>query len=334
MTEISTSYLGLELRSPVVASASPLWESIDNIRKAEAAGAGAVVLHSLFEEQITAESKELDRFLVQGTESFAESLSYFPDLGDYRLGPEEYLAHLSRAKDAVEIPIIGSLNGVSNGGWIRYAREMEEAGADALELNVYYIPTRPDLTSKDVEDMYLELASSVKGSVSIPVAVKIGPYFSSLPNIVAQMDRAGLDGFVIFNRFYQPDLDVDGLRVVPNLELSTSQELRLRIRWAAILFGRIEAQLAVTGGVHSARDVVKSIMAGADVAMTTSALIKHGIDHIRKLNQGLQAWMEKHGYSSPDEMLGTLSQKSVADPAAFERANYMKIIGSAGSGPS
>lgn len=328
MTDLSSRYLGLEIRSPIVGSASPLWEDLENIRRAEEAGVGAIVLHSLFEEQLAFESRELNRYLVQGSESFAESLSYFPDLEDYGMGPETYLEHISQAKDAVEIPIIASLNGVSDGGWVSHAREMEKAGADAIELNVYYIPTRPGMTSGEVDEMYVRLAASVKEKVKVPVAVKIGPYFSSLPNLAKRLDGEGVDAIVIFNRFYQPDLDLEKLQAVPDLDLSSSQELRLRIRWAAILFGRIKADIAITGGVHSVADVVKSVMAGAKVAMMTSALLKGGIDEIRRANDGLSAWMEGHGYASIGEILGALSQRSIPDPAAFERANYAKVLSS------
>ena len=247
---------------------------------------------------------------------------------DYSLGPQEYLEHVSRAVDAVDVPVIGSLNGVSKGGWTGYARKIQDAGAAALELNIYYIPTRPGMDCGSVDDMYVELASSVRSSVDIPVAVKIGPYFSSLPNLASRLDGAGVEGLVIFNRFYQPDLDLDGLRAVPDLVLSTPQELRLRLRWAAILHGRIGADMAITGGVHSALDAVKSVMAGANVAMMTSAVHINGIKHLSRIREGFAGWMEDHGYASVEEMVGSLSQRSVPDPAAFERANYMKVLNS------
>ncbi len=326
--DLSTNYMGLSLKNPLVASPSPLCQKTDNIRKMEDSGAAAVVLHSLFEEQITLESKELDRYLTQGTESFAESLSYFPDLGDYRIGPEEYLEHVSQAKDAVDIPIIGSLNGVSTGGWIEYAKAIEDAGAHALELNIYYIPTSVEMTSQQVEGMYTDLVRNVKKSIDIPVAVKLSPYFSSMPQMARQLDVAGADALVLFNRFYQPDLDLENLRVAPNLELSTSSELRLRLRWVAILFGHILADMAVTGGVHTAEDALKAIMAGANVAMMTSALLVNGIEHLAKVQAGIEQWMEKHKYESIAQMRGSLSQRSIAEPAAFERANYMKVLGS------
>jgi dihydroorotate dehydrogenase (fumarate) len=326
--DLSTKYLGLQLKSPIVASPSPLWRDLDNVKWAADAGAGAVILHSLFEEQIDRESDELNEYLSQGTESFAESLSYFPEMEDYGIGPEDYLDHISRAKDAVDVPIIGSLNGVSAGGWVEYARRIQEAGADALELNVYYIPTRPGMSPVEVDDVYVELAVSVKSNLDIPVAVKIAPYFSSLPNLASRLDGARIDGLVLFNRFYQPDLDIEERRAVPNLVPSTPQELRLRLRWVAILYGRIEADMAVTGGVHSAEDAVKSIMAGARAAMMTSAVHKNGIGHLTRVRDGVADWMKSHEYGSVDEMVGILSQRSVPDPAAFERANYLKIVSS------
>jgi len=326
--DLSTNYMGLSLKNPLIASPSPLCQKIDNIRKMEDSGAAAVVLHSLFEEQITLESQELDRYLTQGTESYAESLSYFPDLGDYRIGPEEYLEHVRQAKDAVDIPIIGSLNGVSTGGWIEYAKAIEDAGAHALELNIYYIPTSVDMTSQQVEEMYTDLVRSVKKGIDIPVAVKLSPYFSSMPQMGRQLDVAGADALVLFNRFYQPDLDLENLQVAPNLELSTSSELRLRLRWVAILFGHILADMAITGGVHTAEDALKAIMAGANVAMMTSALLVNGIEHLAKVQAGMEQWMEKHKYESISQMRGSLSQRSIVEPAAFERANYMKVLGS------
>jgi dihydroorotate dehydrogenase (fumarate) len=326
--DLSTNYMGLSLKNPLVASPSPLCQKIDNIRKMEDSGAAAVVLHSLFEEQITLESQELDRYLTQGTESYAESLSYFPDLGNYRIGPEEYLEHVRQAKDAVDIPIIGSLNGVSTGGWIEYAKAIEDAGAHALELNIYYIPTSVDMTSQQVEGMYTDLVRNVKKSIDIPVAVKLSPYFSSMPQMARQLDVAGADALVLFNRFYQPDLDLENLQVAPNLELSTSSELRLRLRWVAILFGHILADMAITGGVHTAEDALKAIMAGANVAMMTSALLVNGIEHLTKVRDGMEQWMEKHKYESISQMRGSLSQRAIVEPAAFERANYMKVLGS------
>jgi len=328
MVDLSTSYLGLPLRSPLVASASPLCEDIDNIRRMEDAGVGAVVLHSLFEEQITLESHHLDRYLSQGSESFAESLTYFPDMTAYNLGPDGYLEHVRRARAAVGIPIIGSLNGVSTGGWIRYARKIEEAGAAALELNVYYIPTDPEMTGADVERVYVDLVRDVSASVSIPVAVKLGHAFSAMANLARRLDQAGARALVLFNRFYQPDFDLERLEVVPRLTLSSPYELLLRLHWVAILYGHVRADLAVTGGVHTAQDVLKAMMAGARVAMMTSALLKHGVDLLRVVRANLVAWMEAHEYESIRQMQGSMSYRSVAEPAEFERANYLKVLSS------
>jgi dihydroorotate dehydrogenase (fumarate) len=328
MIDLSTQYLGLTLKNPLVVSASPLGQHIDNIRRMEDAGASAVVLQSLFEEQLTLESRELDRFLSEGTESFAEALSYFPDMNDYRLGPEGYLQHIQQAKAAVGIPIIASLNGVSAGGWTKYAKDMEEAGADALELNIYYVATHPDLTGSDVEQMYIDLVSQVKATARIPVAVKLGPYFTSVANLAQKLDAARADALVLFNRFYQPDFDLENLEVVPNLTLSTPYELLLRLHWVAILYGHIRADLAITGGVHSAHDVLKAMMAGAKVAMMTSVLLKEGIDHLKTIYADLLNWMEEHEYDSIRQMQGSLSQQKVAEPAAFVRANYMKVLSS------
>ena len=328
MIDLSTTYLGLKLKNPLVASASPLCEDVDNIRRMEDAGAAAVVLHSLFEEQIDFEGQHLDRFLSQGTESFAESLSYFPAMGNYRLGPDDYLEHIRRAKAAVRIPVIGSLNGVSTGGWTRYAKMIQEAGADALELNVYYIPTDPEMDSAQVEQMYLDLVRHVKGTLKIPVAVKLGHAFTAMANMARKLDQAGANALVLFNRFYQPDFDLEKLEAVPHLTLSSSYELLLRLHWVALLYGRIRADLAVTGGVHTAQDVLKAMMAGARVAMMTSALLKNGIGHLAKLRTDLLAWMEEHEYASIRQMQGSMSYRSVAQPAAFERGNYMKVLSS------
>jgi len=328
MTDLSTTYLGLSLKNPLVVSASPLCEDVDNIRRMEDAGAAAVVLHSLFEEQIDFESQHLDRFLSHGTESFAESLSYFPTLADYKLGPDEYLKHIRRAKAAVGIPVIGSLNGVSTGGWIRYAKMIQEAGADALELNVYYIATDPEMGSAQVEQMYLDLVRDVKATLKIPVAVKLGHAFTAMANMARRLDQVGADALVLFNRFYQPDLDLEKLEAVPRLTLSNSYELLLRLHWVAILYGHIRADLAVTGGVHTAQDVLKAMMSGAHVAMMTSALLKNGIGHLAKVRSDLLAWMEEHEYASIRQMQGSMSYRSVAEPAAFERGNYMKVLSS------
>jgi dihydroorotate dehydrogenase (fumarate) len=328
MLDLSTTYLGLTLRNPLVVSAGPLCESVDNIRRMEDAGAGAVVLHSLFEEQIALESLYLDRYLTDGTDSFAESLTYFPDIASYRLGPDDYLEHVRRAKAAVGIPVVGSLNGVSSGGWMRYAKKIEQAGADALELNVYYIPTDPDLTGGRVEQMYADLVKDVKASIGIPVAVKVGHFWSALANAAARLDRAGADALVLFNRFYLPDFDLESLEVVPRLTLSNSYELLVRLHWVAILYGHLRCDLAVTGGVHTHEDVLKAMMAGARVAMMTSALLKNGIEHLAAIRSQLEAWMEAHEYESIRQMQGSMSYRSVREPAAFERANYMKVLSS------
>jgi len=324
--DLTTTYLGLTLKNPLVVSASPLCEHLENIRRMEDAGASAVVLHSLFEEQINLESHDLDRYLAHGTESFAEALTYFPDMTDYNLGPDGYLEHLRRAKAAVGIPIIGSLNGVSTGGWIRYARLMEMAGADALELNVYYIPTDPEMTGVQVEQMYRDLVRDVKASVKIPVAVKLGPYFSAMANLARRLDEGGADGLVLFNRFYQPDFKLSILEAVPRLTLSSSDELLLRLHWVAILFGHLRADLAVTGGVHTAEDVIKAMMAGAKVTMMASALLIHGLEHLTRVRADIVSWMEEHEYASIRQMQGSMSHRSVAEPAALERANYMRVL--------
>ena len=328
MVDLSTTYLGLTLKNPLVVSPSPLCEKIDNIRQMEDAGASAVVLPSLFEEQITLESHHLDRYLSHGTESFAESLTYLPDMIDYNLGPDGYLELIRRAKFVVDIPIIGSLNGVSTGGWITYAKKIEEAGADALELNTYYIPTDPELTGAQVEQMYLDLVRDVKASVRIPVAIKLSPNFSAIPNMARRLDQAGADALVMFNRFYQPDFDLENLEVVPSLILSGPYELLVRLTWVAIVYGHIRADLAITGGVHTALDVLKAMMVGARVAMMTSALLTHGIGHLNTVRADLLTWMEQHEYESIRQMQGSMSHRSVANPAAFERANYIKVLSS------
>ena len=328
MIDLTTSYLGLKLRTPLVASSSPLCKDIANILRMEDAGASAIVLHSLFEEQITSESGVLDRYLTEGTESFGEALSYFPEMTSYNLGPDPYLNHLRKAKESCDVPVIASLNGVSTGGWIRYAQLMEQAGADALELNVYYLPTDLEMTSEKVEEMYTDLVSHVKASIRIPVAVKIGPFFTAFANTAKRLDEAGADGLVIFNRFYQPDFDLNALEVVPNLTLSDSSELRLRLHWAALLYNRIRPDIAITGGVHTAEDVVKGMMAGARVTMMTSALLRHGPEYLSKLEEDLGDWMEEHEYESVQQMRGSMSSQAVTEPAAFERANYMKVLSS------
>jgi dihydroorotate dehydrogenase (fumarate) len=326
--DLTTTYLGRELSSPLVASSSPLCEDVGNLRRMEDAGAAAVVLHSLFEEQIEIESGALDRALSAGTETYAESLSYFPDLQSYNLGPDGYLEHVRKAKEALGIPVIGSLNGVSRGGWVDFARRIEQAGADAVELNVYFIPTDPHLTGAAVEQQYCDLVREVKAAVRIPLAVKIGPQFSAFANMARRLEEAGADALVLFNRFYQPDLDIEHLEVVPSLTLSHPSELLLRLHAIAVLFGRVRADLAVTGGVHEAADVLKAMMAGANVAMMASALLKHGIPHLATVRRELERWMTEHEYESVRQMRGSLSQRSAGNPEAYERANYVKVISS------
>jgi len=328
MIDLTTKYLGLTLKNPLVVSASPLSEDAGNIRRMEDAGAAAVVLPSLFEEQIHVESNTLDRFLSQGTESFAESLTYIPNMAGYRLGPDGYLEHLRRTKQTAGVPIIASLNGVSTGGWVGYAKKIEEAGADALELNIYFISTNAEMSGDRVEQMYVDLVAQVKASIRIPVAVKIGPYFSSMPNMARRLDQAGAAALVLFNRFYQPDFDLENLEVVPNLILSTPHELLLRLNWVAVLYGKIKADLAITGGVHTGLDVLKAMMAGARVAMMTSALLKNGVGHLATVQAELAKWMEEHEYESIHQMQGSMSQRAVADPSAFQRANYVKVLSS------
>lgn len=328
MIDLSTTYLGMNLKNPLMPSASPLSKSIDTVKRLEDHGAAAVVMYSLFEEQITHESDELDHYLSYGAESYVEATSYFPDLAHYNLGPQEYLEHIRKAKAAVDIPIIGSLNGVSSGGWIRYAKLIQEAGADALELNVYFIPTDPAISSTNVENMYLDLVQQLKASVRIPVAVKLTHFFSSLPHVASRLDQAGANALVLFNRFYQPDIDLENLEVVTNLSLSSSYELRLRLRWAAILFGNVKADLAITGGVHTAEDVLKCMMVGAKVAQMASVLLHNGVHVLDDLLIDLRRWLETHEYESIKQMQGSMSQRNVAQPAAFERANYMKVLNS------
>lgn len=324
--DLSTTYMGLKLKNPIVPSASPLTQHIDSVKALEDAGAAAVVCHSLFEEQITHESGELDHYLSYGTESYAEATTYFPEPDDFKLGPVEYLDHIADLKKAVDIPIIGSLNGVSNGGWVKYAKNIQEAGADALELNVYYIPTNSNLTGSEIENMYIDTLKAVKQNVTIPVAIKLSPYFTSMSNMAKRLDKAGADALVLFNRFYQPDFDLEKLEVVPNLVLSTNWELRLPLRWVAILYSHVNASLALTSGVHSHIDVIKSMMAGADVAMMASELLVNGTGRVADILKGLQQWMEENEYASIQMMKGSMSQKSVEEPAAFERANYMKTL--------
>lgn len=326
--DLTTTYLGLKLKNPLVPSASPLSENIDTIKKLEDAGAAAIVLYSLFEEQLSQEEEALDYYLTHGSDSFAEAINYFPKSHEFKTGPEEYLEHISKTKKSVSMPVIASLNGVSVGGWIKFAKKMEEAGADALELNVYYIPTNTELNGSEVEQIYINNLKAVKENVKIPVSIKISPYFSALANLVSRLDSAGADGLVMFNRFYQPDFDLDKLEVIPNLTLSSNWELRLPLRWIAILYGKIKASMAATSGVRDHTDVIKVLMAGGDVAMICSELLKNGVARITQILDELEKWMEAKEYESVKMMKGSMSQKSVAEPAAFERANYMKMLNS------
>lgn len=324
--DLRTQYLGLELRNPLVPSASPLSERIGNLRRMEDAGAGAVVLHSLFVEQIEQEAETLGHYLSSGTESYAESLSYFPEPADFFFGPHEYLEHVRRAKTALDIPVIASLNGSSEERWVEYARQIEQAGADALELNVYYIPAELETMGSEVEGVYLDVVRQVRRSVSLPLAVKIGPHFSAPGNMARKLVASGANGLVLFNRFYQPDVDLESLEVRTNVLLSTPQAMRLPMRWIAILHGRLKASLAATGGLHTGEDVMKMLMVGADVTMLCSALLRNGIDHLRSVKDGVERWMTEHEYESVAELKGSMSQNACADPTAYERANYMKAL--------
>ncbi len=324
---LETTYLGLKLKNPLVPSASPLSNETDQVKRMEDSGASAVVMYSLFEEQINRENRALDYFINTPGNSFAEALSYFPEPDEYHnLHAEDYLEQIRELKNAVDIPIIASLNGTSEGGWMQYARKMEEAGADALELNIYYIAADPSMTSADVENMYISDLKAVKQNVEIPVSVKLGPYFSSFGNIAKRLEDAGADGLVLFNRFYQPDIDLENLEVEPSLELSSSFEKRLPLRWIAMLRPHLNCSLAATTGIHTAKDVIKMILAGADVAMMASVLLYHGPSVLKRIQRDMQLWMEEKEYASLDEMKGAMSSASVADPTAFERANYIKIL--------
>lgn len=326
MIDLSTTYLGMKLATPLVASASPLSRDADGVRRLEDAGASAVVLYSLFEEQLRQEEMDLDYHLSAGTESFAESLTYLPQANEFHTGPEGYLKHIRKCKSSVKIPIIASLNGSTLGGWTKFAGEIEHAGADAIECNIYSIPTDANLSAADIEKTYIEIVQAVKATVTIPVAVKLSPFFSNLANMAQRLDRAGADALVLFNRFYQPDINLEDLEIQPNVLLSTPQSLRLPLTWIGILFGRLKANLAATGGVHSSEDVVKLSMVGADVTMLCSSLMRHGINHIRHIERELREWMEEHEYESVQQMKGSMSQQRCPDPGAFERAQYMRAV--------
>lgn len=324
--DITTTYLGLKLKSPIVPSAGPLSEKISNIREMEDAGAGAVVLYSIFEEQIEHEQLELHHHTSLHAESFAEATSYLPEPFEFKLGPDEYLNHIRKAKEAVDIPIIASLNGKSIGGWTEYAKKMEQAGADALELNIYLLPTDPHKSGAEIEKTYIDIVKAVKSSVKIPIAVKMHPFFSSTSHIATELSNVGADGLVMFNRFYQPDIDLETLDVIPNVILSTPMAMRLPLRWIAMMYGKVNADLAATSGIYSAEDVLKMVMAGAKVTQMLSSLLKFGIGHIADVTTNLKNWMIEKEYESIEQMRGSMSYMNVVDPAKFERANYMKVL--------
>lgn len=324
--DLTTTYMGLSLQNPLVPSASPLSRELSSLRQLEDAGASAVVLYSLFEEQITHEQLELEHYRSYGAESYAEALSFFPEASEFHRGPDEYLEHIRQAKAALSIPIIGSLNASSPGGWTRFAKLIEDAGADGLELNVYFLPTDATTGVLDVERTYTDIVGEVAASVKFPVAVKMHPYFTSIPEMARRLDQAGAKGLALFNRFYQPDIDPEKLEVEPNLQLSTPYDARLPLRWLGILYSQVRCDLAATSGVHSGRDAVKLMMAGASVVHLCSALLKYGIYHLRRVREEMTAWMEENEYSSVGTLIGSMSQRHCPDPAAFERANYIKTL--------
>lgn len=325
--DLTTTYLGLKLRSPLVPSAAqPLTEEIDNVKRLEDAGAGAVVLHSIFAEQLRIEQHELHHHTTYGTDSFAEALTYFPEPENFKVGPETYLEHIRKAKEMVDIPIIASLNGSTLGEWVDFSKQIQAAGADALELNIYNIPTEIHLTGAEVEQNYLDIVEAIRADVTIPLTVKLSPFFSNLANMAGRLDRSGANGLVLFNRFMQPDISPEELEVWPHLTLSNPQEMLLPMRWIAILYGRLDADLAATTGIQKGLDVVKMLMVGARVTHVCSALLRHGIEHLRNIERELVEWMEEHEYESVDQMIGTMSQLNVIDPSAFERAQYQKVI--------
>jgi dihydroorotate dehydrogenase (fumarate) len=330
VADLSTTYMGLNLKNPVVPSASPLSRDLGDIKWMEDAGAGAVVLYSLFEEQIGLEEDELKHVLNRGAQSLVDASAYFPSQLEYTRSPDDYVEHVRKAKEAVDIPIIASMNGISKGGWLEYSKMIAEAGADGLELNIYFIPTTSRLFGLDVETLYLDILGSVKKQVNIPVAVKLSPFFTALPNFADRLADAGADALVLFNRFYQPDIDVGHEDVVPNLTLSTPADMRLPLRWVAILHGEIETSLALTGGVHSADDVLKAIMVGADVVNVCSVLLKEGIGKITELVEGVSKGLEEKGHRSIGDLKGNLSLQSYVEPWAFERASYLKLLQSYG----
>jgi dihydroorotate dehydrogenase (fumarate) len=322
--DLSTTYLGMNLRTPLVPSACPLSEEIDNIKLMEDSGASAVVLYSLFEEQLILERYELHHHLTHHSESFAEALSFFPEQSEFHIGPEGYLDHIRKAKEAVDIPVIASLNGHTIGGWIDYAQKIEEAGADALELNIYHIPTDINQPSEQVEQIYVDILKAVKSEIEIPVALKLSPFFSNVSHMAKRFEQAGADALVLFNRFYQPDIDLEALEVRPNIILSTPQTSRLPLTWIAILYGRVKTDLAATSGIHTAEDVLRMLMVGARITMLCSVLFQHGIEQIRTIEREMRNWMEEHEYESVKQMQGSMSQINCEDPSAFERSQYMR----------
>jgi dihydroorotate dehydrogenase (fumarate) len=327
--DLSTTYLGLKLRTPLVPSAAqPLTENVDNIKRMEDAGAAALVMHSLFEEQLSQDRREIYESMTQGTESFAEALTYFPEPSEFHIGPELYLNNIANAKAAVKIPIIASLNGSTAGGWVSYAKKIQQAGADAIELNIYWIPTDPSLSSIRIEDTYVDILRSVKEQVGIPVAVKLSPFFTNFANMARRLEAVGADGLTLFNRFYQPDIDLESLEVTPNILLSTPMAMRLPLRWIAILRDQVGLSLAATSGIHRATDAIKMLMAGADVTMLCSALLRHGVKHIATVENDISAWLEEHEYESVKQLQGSMSQRNCPDPTEFERAQYTRAISS------
>lgn len=326
MIDLSTHYLGLKLKNPLVVSAGPLCREISNLKRMEESNASAIVLHSLFEEQIEIENNDLDLAMLYSSDLSAEAQNFYPGGVVSSRSGDDYLEHLHKAKQAVRIPVIGSLNGFTSGGWTRYAKLIEETGADALELNIYLLPSDPTVSGSEIEEKYLSLIREVKSSVKIPVAVKLGPYFSSMANMAVKLEKAGAGALVMFNRFYQPDYDLEAVNVIPQLTLSRSSELLLRLHWAAVLFGVIKTDMAITGGVHVVEDVVKSVMSGAKVTMLTSALLEQGIGYIETLKQQLEQWLNAHEYESIDQMRGCLARKSISNPEVYERINYMKVL--------
>jgi len=328
MVDLTTKYLGLSLKNPFVASSSPLVEKLDIVQQMAEAGVAAVIMPSLFEEQILHDSWRMQRDLERGADQFYEALSYFPDTGRYSIGPEKYLEKLRSTKAAVNIPVFGSLNGVTSGGWVEYAKKIEDAGADALEINLYDVVTDPDMTATRLEDTHVKLVESIRSKVKIPIAVKLSPFYSALPSFANRLAQGGANGLVLFNRFYQPDFDLNELAVVPNLVLSTSNDLRLPLRWVAILYGRVQVDFGLTSGVHQATDLIKAVMAGACATMVTSELLHHGVGRISEILKDVETWMVDHEYESINQMKGSMSQLAVGDPSAFERANYIRVLNS------